>query len=162
MGTYINNQYFSDQQLQALGMQNQIPSNAYSTHQPKFTGFQNPQIMQQPLEQSNQNTLHPPCKLINILDDITMGDIPNDCKPAFFPVADGSAIYVKSWNNNGKVDTLKYVPEIMNNSSQNEQMDSVSNEEVMSKLNQIEKMIKGLHYGNAGQKGKKGDQDESN
>lgn len=153
MGQYINGQYFSDQQLQVMGVGGQISSGIYpmqQPQQPKFSGFQNPTIMQS--SPQSKNMMQSPCKIISTLDDITMADIPNDCTPAFFPVADGSAIYVKSWNNNGKVDTIKYIPEVL--MQPEPQTETVSNEDVINKLNQIEKMIKGFHYGNEPKKNK--------
>lgn len=44
--------------------------------------------------------------------EIGVGDVPQDGMRHYFPVSDGSAIYVKAWNAAGNIDTLVYVPQV--------------------------------------------------
>lgn len=50
-------------------------------------------------------------KIVNRLEDITPNDVPMDGTSGIFPLSDNSAIYVKSWNTDGTIKTIKYVPE---------------------------------------------------
>lgn len=50
-------------------------------------------------------------KIVNRLEDITPNDVPMDGTSGIFPLSDNSAIYVKSWNTDGTIRTIKYVPE---------------------------------------------------
>lgn len=48
------------------------------------------------------------CKYINGLEDVTPNDVPMDGSSSFFPLNDGSTIYVKRWNSDGTIKTVKY------------------------------------------------------
>ena len=47
---------------------------------------------------------------VNRVEDITANDVPMDGTSGYFPLFDESAIYKKSWNSNGTISTIKYVP----------------------------------------------------
>lgn len=51
-----------------------------------------------------------PGRMINKLEDITVGDVPNDGSLGLFPQQDGSCIYAKSWNADGTIKTMKFIP----------------------------------------------------
>lgn len=42
--------------------------------------------------------------------DISPSDVPMDGFASYFPAEDGSCIYVKHWDSNGKIQTMKFVP----------------------------------------------------
>lgn len=48
---------------------------------------------------------------ISANDQIPPKEIPSDGSPAYFPMQDGSAILVKVWTGNGTIQTVRYVPE---------------------------------------------------
>lgn len=49
-------------------------------------------------------------RLVNGVQDITINDLPSDGSMGVFPAADGSAIYVRSWNGDGTTRTTEYRP----------------------------------------------------
>lgn len=68
-------------------------------------GFQAAAPLQMPTQQR--------FKIVNRLEDITPNDVPMDGTTGIFPLSDNSAIYVKSWNTDGTIKTIKYVPEVI-------------------------------------------------
>lgn len=50
-------------------------------------------------------------KMIQAPTDIMPGDIPMNGTPCFFPMQDGSAIYMKAWNADGTINTMRFLPE---------------------------------------------------
>lgn len=50
-------------------------------------------------------------KVITNPNEISPQDIPTDGNSCYFPMADKSCIYVKSWNPDCTMSTVKYVPE---------------------------------------------------
>lgn len=47
---------------------------------------------------------------VNSINDITPGEVPFDGSVSVFPKNDGTAIYVKSYNGDGTIDTRYYIP----------------------------------------------------
>lgn len=50
-------------------------------------------------------------KIVNKENEITPNDLPADCTAGIFPLADESAIFIKRWNPDCSITTIKYVPE---------------------------------------------------
>lgn len=50
-------------------------------------------------------------RMIQAPTDIMPGDIPMNGTPCFFPMQDGSAIYMKAWNADGTINTMRFLPE---------------------------------------------------
>lgn len=50
-------------------------------------------------------------KIIQAENDIMPGDIPMNGTPCFFPMNDGSAIFMKRWNADGTISTEKFIPD---------------------------------------------------
>ena len=50
-------------------------------------------------------------KMIQAPTDIMPGDIPMNGMPCFFPMQDGSAIYMKAWSADGTINTMRFLPE---------------------------------------------------
>lgn len=74
---------------------NQIPQ-PQNTYQNVVSNFQPPQVT---------------CTFIDDISKVNPGMVPMSGSPSIFPMIDGSAIYVKSWNQYGTLDTVKYIPE---------------------------------------------------
>ena len=55
---------------------------------------------------------------ISANDQIPPREIPSDGSPAYFPMQDGSAILVKVWTGNGTIQTVRYIPEQVQQPSQ--------------------------------------------
>lgn len=49
-------------------------------------------------------------RMVGTLAEIVPNEVPMDGSVAFFPTADGSAIFAKAWNPNGTISTVQYVP----------------------------------------------------
>lgn len=49
-------------------------------------------------------------KIVAAVENITANDVPMDGSVAFFPKQDLSEIYVKHWDNNGKIRTIVFKP----------------------------------------------------
>lgn len=52
-----------------------------------------------------------PGRTVNNLDEITPQEVPMDGSVSLFPQSDYSAIYAKTWTKEGRIATVKYVPE---------------------------------------------------
>lgn len=73
-----------------------------------------------------------PGKIISSMQDIRPNEIPTDGSPSIFPANDFSCIFIKAWDQDGNIRTVKYVPE--------NQTQQASNEFglIMEKLNKLE------------------------
>lgn len=72
------------------------------------------QPMSQPQTYSNQPSNPVPVRgrVIKTETDISPRDVPMDGFASYFPADDGSCIYVKFWDKDGKIQTQKFVPEV--------------------------------------------------
>lgn len=62
---------------------------------------------QQPIQQMSTGMNG---RIVQSMEMITPNEIPMDCSPAIFPKQDLSEIYVKHWDNNGKIRTIVFKP----------------------------------------------------
>lgn len=78
---------------------------------PSYPQVQSP--MSQPPTYSNQTSNPFPVRgrAIKSETDISPRDVPMDGYASYFPADDGSCIYVKFWDKDGKIQTQKFVPE---------------------------------------------------
>ena len=81
---------------------------------------------------------------VNANDQIPPSEIPSDGSPAYFPMEDGSAILVKVWTGNGTIQTVRYVPEQVQQASPQTPTDTSSNEEILRRLDSLESKITSL------------------
>lgn len=51
-----------------------------------------------------------PGRMVDKGEDIMVGEVPTDGSLGLFPQKDGSCIYAKSWNSDGTIRTMKFVP----------------------------------------------------
>lgn len=102
MQPYVNPNYFSQYQ--------QPQMNPYQQRMDFLQTYQ--QSLQQPLQmqQSQQINTGMNGRIVQSVDMITPNEIPMDCSPAIFPKQDLSEIYVKHWDNNGKIRTIVFKP----------------------------------------------------
>ena len=77
-----------------------------------------------------------PGRFVNNPNEIVPQEVPMDGSVALFPVADGSRIYMKGWDNNGGIQTRSYVLE----GAGEQPSDPLSL--VMQRLDNIESMLK--------------------
>lgn len=77
--------------------------------------YNNYPYQQMPSVQPNQPSYISPVTLpgavVNDISTIGADMVPMTGKPSVFPLMDGSAVYLKMWNNQGTISTVKYIPE---------------------------------------------------
>lgn len=81
----------------------QMPGNAVQVYQRQ--AMQPQQMFTQQMQSSVFG------KMIQAPTDIMPGDIPMNGMPCFFPMQDGSAIYMKAWSADGTINTMRFLPE---------------------------------------------------
>lgn len=112
----------------------------YPTYYPQtYMGYSN---VQQNQPQQMQQVQVPAMfgRMITKPEDITPADVPTTGIPAYFPVQDGSAIYMKQWNSNGKIDTTRYVQEVVEEKPKEEPTAPILTE-ILDRISKIEKTL---------------------
>lgn len=97
--------------------------------------YQPPQMPPQPLQQ-------PRCiagRMVGAPSEIVPNEVPMDGSVAFFPTADGSAIFAKAWNPNGTISTVRYAP--VGDDQPQESGPTLA--DVLSRLDDLESLIGG-------------------
>ena len=94
------------------------------------------------IPQPQQPSLQIPCRVISNPNDITPNEIPMDGRVSLFLANDNSLIVAKQWNQNGLIDTVRYIPERPPESAQAESVPF--NEEVIARLDRLESILEGL------------------
>lgn len=113
---------------------------SYPTYYPQnYMGYGNPQ-QAQPQQIQQMQTPGMFGRTIMKPEDITPADVPTTGIPAYFPVQDGSAIYVKQWNSNGKIDTTRYIPEAVEEKPKEETTAPILTE-ILERISKIEKTL---------------------
>lgn len=104
-----------------------------------------PQVQPMPV-QPNYSVI--PGRIVNNSDEIRPNEVPNDGSIAVFPLNDGSAVYLKYFTGEGRINTVKFTVE----APETQMVDGVPNQnggfaEINQRLERIEKMIsKNNHY----------------
>lgn len=104
-----------------------------------------PQVQPMPV-QPNYSVI--PGRIVNNPDEIRPNEVPNDGSIAVFPLNDGSAVYLKYFTGEGRINTVKFTVE----APETQMVDGVPNQnggfaEINQRLERIEKMIsKNNHY----------------
>lgn len=81
-----------------------------------------------PIQATTRNVL--PGRTVEKVEDITIGEVPQDGSLGLFPQKDGSCIYAKMWNSDGTIRTMKFIP--------SEQDDSVPRQEGVQEATNFE------------------------
>lgn len=79
-------------------------------------------------------------RMVNSADDILPNEVQMDGRNYYFPSFDGSCIYVKTWNKNGKLDMVKYVPDTVEQAPKESQLELMLNS-IIERLSKIEKSL---------------------
>lgn len=80
--------------------------------QPRF----DPRPYNQPMIQQNQ----PAGRVIDNPAEIQPIEVPMTGEPVFFPMRDGSAVICKCWRSDGNLVTMRYIPEQVEQSTQDQ------------------------------------------
>lgn len=117
-----------------------------------MTGYGNPYVpyVQPPMPQIT----YPPIasknviagRSVNIENDIAPADVPMDGSISVFPKADGSVIFVKSFNGDGTINTRYFIPapEDYKENISTEQVDKISMDDVMSALSDLTQQVNNM------------------
>ena len=131
--------------------QSGVPYNSYPSSMPtaQAQAYQNPSIQpaytpNQPVTQYIRDRSQPQSfiygRVVQDINQVYPNEVPNDGSPAFFPLSDKTAVYVKMWGNDGRIITLKYA---IDNGEENETNQSIpTNQEIMNKLNEIDQKLR--------------------
>lgn len=100
----MNNQFGNGQQF----MPQQQPTNYQNG---AMYGYPNQPIYrtQLPFQQMNYSVL--PGRIVNNLEEIRPNEVPNDGSIAVFPLSDGSAVFLKYFTGEGRINTVKFIVE---------------------------------------------------
>lgn len=79
---------------------------------PSYTPVQQPNVSPTTYGTSTQAGTSAPVRgrTVKADTDISPSDVPMDGFSSYFPAEDGSCIYVKHWDKDGKIQTTKFVP----------------------------------------------------
>lgn len=147
IATYNPNQYQTAVPNTSYG----IPQYGSATAQPRLDNLTMPQPMQ-----SQTQTVYG--RVVESESEIKPNEVPMDGSIALFPKPDFSMIIAKQWSQNGTISTLKFVPEINSESSENTAAASITIDELAksmdSKFAEIKSMLK---YRNGGRNSSKSD-----
>ena len=89
--------------------QTYLPQSPWQGPQP----YTQPQTAQLPVQQV-QTQANPPLvgHIVTANDQIPVSEVPQNGTPAYFPMQDGSSILAKSWQPDGTIATVRYIPEV--------------------------------------------------
>lgn len=105
-----------------------------------------------PVQPTRPQTVQPSTQMANTMnyisgravngpDEITPQEIPMDGTLSLFPQVDQSCIYAKSWNADGTIKTVRYIPEINNAPIIDNVTPDINDilQDIMDRLERIEK-----------------------
>lgn len=79
---------------------------------PTYTPVRQPNVSPTTYDSTPQVGTSAPVRgrMVKVDTDISPSDVPMDGFSSYFPAEDGSCIYVKHWDKDGKIQTTKFVP----------------------------------------------------
>lgn len=112
----------------------------YQGNQMGYTPFQPMTAQQQNAQQPQPQVLQISGRIVNSADDIMPSEVLMDGRNYYFPSADGSCIYVKSWNKNGELTMVKYVLDTVEQTPKENKLEIMFNS-INERLSKIEKTL---------------------
>ena len=112
----------------------------YQGNQMGYTPFQPMTAQQQNVQQPQPQIVQISGRMVNSADDIFPNEVRMDGRNYYFPSFDGSCIYVKTWNKNGKLDMVKYVLDTVEQTPKESQLELMLNS-INERLSKIEKSL---------------------
>ena len=108
----------------------------YNTYLPQ--PYMQPQTAQSPVQQlqmnANQSLVG---HIVTANDQIPVSEVPQNGAPAYFPMQDGSSILAKSWQPDGTIATVRYIPEVQ----QSKPQEPSQQDEILRRLESLEGKI---------------------
>lgn len=89
-------------------------------------------------------------RMIGNVSEIVPNEVPMDGSVSFFPQSDYSCIYAKKWNTDGTIQTVKFVPAVEPDKSQETSLNDIRDfnkdlatdiENISNRLEKIEKLL---------------------
>lgn len=115
---------------------------------------------QSPVANWNRPVFLPPSsvpgRVVNHPQEIRPNEVPMDGTVAMFPLSDYSCIYLKAWGADGNIQTLRFIPEPV----QQEQTGPTEFEQLMARLNSIEEKLQNRYNKRSNNPKKEGMTDE--
>lgn len=111
--------------------------NPYYFQQPMY---QNPIYQQTTMPQQNVSTMQMNGRLIDNIDSVSANEV-SMTGISVFPKNDMSEVYIKSWNNDGTIKTLRFMPY---NAPQNKSMDILSTDTLDVSRNASDEVTEGI------------------
>lgn len=89
--------------------------------------------------QQVQTQANPPLvgHIVTANDQIPVSEVPQNGTPAYFPMQDGSSILAKSWQPDGTIATVRYIPEVQ----QSQPQEPSQQDEILRRLESLEGKI---------------------
>lgn len=114
--------------------QTYLPQSPWQGPQP----YMQPQTAQLPVQQV-QTQANPPLvgHIVTANDQIPVSEVPQNGAPAYFPMQDGSSILAKSWQPDGTIATVSYIPEVQ----QSQPQEPSQQDEILRRLESLEGKI---------------------
>lgn len=108
--------------------QTYLPQSPWQGPQP----YTQPQTAQLPVQQV-QTQANPPLvgHIVTANDQIPVSEVPQNGTPAYFPMQDGSSILAKSWQPDGTIATVRYIPEVQQSQPQEPSQQDVQGMDMM-------------------------------
>lgn len=121
------------------------PGTMYPSYPAPYQGSPNGYTPFQPMTAQQQTQPQPQAlqisgRMVNSADDILPNEVQMDGRNYYFPSFDGSCIYVKTWNKNGKLDMVKYVLDTVEQTPKESQLELMLNS-INERLSKIEKTL---------------------
>lgn len=125
------------------------PGTMYPSYPAPYQGNQMGYVPFQPMTAQQQNVQQPQPqpqvlqisgRIVNSADDIMPSEVLMDGRNYYFPSADGSCIYVKSWNKNGELVMVKYVLDTVEQTPKENKLEIMFNS-INERLSKIEKTL---------------------
>lgn len=125
------------------------PGTMYPSYPAPYQGNQMGYTPFQPMTAQQQNVQQPQPqpqlvqisgRMVNSADDILPSEVQMDGRNYYFPSADGSCIYVKSWNKNGELTMVKYVLDTVEQTPKENKLEIMFNS-INERLSKIEKTL---------------------
>lgn len=116
----------------------QVPTPAYPTYFPQQPTYTSPQPAIPNVQQATQSGQASPSvcgRVISNPDSIAPQEVPMDGSISVFPMQDNSAIFVKRWNADGTIKTIKFIPD--STVSDTAPTSSISLEDISQELAEI-------------------------
>ena len=111
----------------------------YQTYLPQ--PYMQPQTAQSPVQQvQTQASQSLVGHIVTANDQIPVSEVPQNGTPAYFPMQDGSSILAKSWQPDGTIATVRYIPEVQ----QSQPQEPSQQDEILKRLDSMEQKLNSL------------------